>query len=353
MSHYAEYINASEAAARLGVSLKALRLYEGQGLIAPVRTAAGWRTYGPDQMSRAREIVALRKLGLSLFQVKSVLAGDTANLENALAAQQANLDDQIRQLTGKVHEVRRLRSDLASGTAPDASEWSHLLAESETNLVSFDLPWPWGGEQFELRHISPLTYITGPLGCGKTRLAKTIAATLPDAAFIGLERLDAENNAALSLLEADEALNGRVHHTLQWLVEDGAAETLALIALLVAMETATASVLVVDMVEQGLDQATQYALSAYLKHKRADRRPLFLMTRSSSILDLDAVGIDETIIFCPANHSPPFVVLPRVGSPGYEAVATCLASPQVRARTQGVVAWRPQAAAAPVATSRS
>ena len=353
MSHCAEYINASEAAARLGVSLKALRLYEGQGLIAPVRTAAGWRTYGPDQMSRAREIVALRKLGLSLSQVKSVLAGDTANLENALAAHQANLDDQICQLTGKANEVRRLRSDLASGTAPDASEWSQLLAESKTNLVSFDLPWPWGGERFELRHIRPLTYITGPLGCGKTRLAKTIAAVLPSAVFIGLVRLDAENKTALSFLEADEALKDRVRQTLHWLVEDGAAETPALISLLVAMETATASVLVVDMVEQGLDQATQEALSAYLKHKRTDRRPLFLMTRSSSILDLDAVGIDETIIICPANHSPPFVVLPRVGSPGYESVATCLASPQVRARTQGVVAWRHQAAAAPLATTRS
>ena len=30
--------------------------------------------------------------------------------------------------------------------------------------------------------------------------------------------------------------------------------------------------------------------------------------------------------------------------PGYEAVATCLASPDVRARTEGVIAWRPQVA---------
>jgi hypothetical protein len=28
----------------------------------------------------------------------------------------------------------------------------------------------------------------------------------------------------------------------------------------------------------------------------------------------------------------------------YEAVATCLASPEVRARTEGVIAWRPQVA---------
>jgi hypothetical protein len=68
------------------------------------------------------------------------------------------------------------------------------------------------------------------------------------------------------------------------------------------------------------------------------------MTRSSAMLDLAAVGADEAIILCPANHSPPSFVAPYPGSPGYEAVATCLATPDVRARTQGVIAWRSPAA---------
>ena len=67
------------------------------------------------------------------------------------------------------------------------------------------------------------------------------------------------------------------------------------------------------------------------------------MTRSNSILDLDAIGPDEAILFCPANHAPPFRVMPHAGTPGYEALASCLASPEVRARTEGVVAMRPQA----------
>lgn len=69
-----------------------------------------------------------------------------------------------------------------------------------------------------------------------------------------------------------------------------------------------------------------------------------MLTRSSAILDLTAVGADEAIILCPANHSPPTYVAPYPGTPGYEAVATCLASPEVRARTEGVIAWRPQVA---------
>ena len=71
MSSSAQFLNASEAAKRLGVSAKALRLYEQRGLIAPARTAAGWRAYGPDEMARVAEIAALRELGLSLSQVRA------------------------------------------------------------------------------------------------------------------------------------------------------------------------------------------------------------------------------------------------------------------------------------------
>ena len=75
-------------------------------------------------------------------------------------------------------------------------------------------------------------------------------------------------------------------------------------------------------------------------------RPLFLLTRSTAILDLAAMGPEETIILCPANHSPPIRVAPYPGAPGYEAVATCLASPEVRARTAGLIAWRPKSLSA-------
>ncbi|GAU81102.1 hypothetical protein BIWAKO_00993 [Bosea sp. BIWAKO-01] len=57
-----------------------------------------------------------------------------------------------------------------------------------------------------------------------------------------------------------------------------------------------------------------------------------MLTRSRAILDLAAAGSDEAIILCPANRSPPVRLAPYPGAPGYEAVATCLASPEVRAR---------------------
>lgn len=341
MSFSDQFLNPSEAAARLGVSAKALRLYEQRGLVNPTRTAAGWRVYGPDDMGRAAEIVALRALGLSLSQVARVLEGNAQELEPALAAHQAILEGRIRQVAGTIDKVRTLRTDLAQGRTPSAGELTGLLERSDDFGVTFELPWPWGGEQFELRDIGPINYIIGPLGSGKTRFAKRLAETLPDTVFLGLERLDS-GETARGWLATDPAMQARINQILAWLAEDGATISDALIVLLVGLEAA--GPVVVDMVEQGLDHATQEAVIAYLRRRGADARPLFLMTRSSAILDLLMVGNDEAIILCPANHSVPMRVAPYPGAPGYEAVATCLASPEVRARTAGMIAVRPEIA---------
>jgi DNA-binding transcriptional MerR regulator len=181
-------LSASEAAKRLGVSIKALRLYERQRLVTLQRTAAGYRAYGPNDMARAAEVVTLRALGLSLAEVARVLAGDHRNLATALAAHEAILEQEIRHLVCKIDKARGLRADIARDQMPSQGELTRLLY-SELS-VAFELPWPWGGEPFELRDIRTLNYITGPLGSGKTRLALRLSEAFPNAAFLGLDRLN-------------------------------------------------------------------------------------------------------------------------------------------------------------------
>lgn len=347
MNTPAEFLSPSDAAKALGVSAKALRVYEQHGLIIPIRTEAGWRAYGPDVMSRAAEIVALRSLGFSLGQIARVLAEDledSRGLEQALATHQVSLENQLRQMAGTVERVRSLRDDLAGGYAPSAGELARRLTSDSEPVVAFDLPWPWGGERFELRDVRPLTYIIGPLFSGKTKLAERLAETLPKAAFVGLERSADGAAAARAQLDGDPALKSRVERALAWLAEDGATSSDALLALLAALEAEGPNSLVIDMIEQELDAATQRALIAHLRRRGADGRPLFMTTRSCEILDLGCVGAHEAILVCTANHSPPTWVAPYPGAQGYEAVATCLASPEVRARTAGVITWRPAAA---------
>ncbi|QRE75249.1 MerR family transcriptional regulator [Methylobacterium aquaticum] len=328
----------AQASATLGVSAKALRLYEQHGLLAPDRTRTGWRCYDAAAMARAAEIVGLRRLGLSLAQVARVLDGEPRDLDAGLAAHEARLSEAGQRVAATLARLRSLRADLARGCVPTLAAVTRTLAESAPLPIGFPLPWPWDGEWFALPDLPRLAFLTGPLGSGKTRFARHLAAALPNAAFLGLDRLH-DSTVARRLAE-DGSLAGRVEHRLAWLVEDGADRSEALTALVVALEADAPASLVIDMVEEGLSAATQVALMAHLRARGTDKRALVLMTRSSAILDLDALAPQEIVILCPANHGPPLLAVPHPGGRGYEAVATCIASPEVRARTAGIVAMR-------------
>lgn len=311
------YLNPSEAARRLGVSAKALRLYEQAKLLKPLRTEASWRAYGPAEIAKAEEIVALRGLGLSLVQVSRVLGGDAATLEPALTAHQAGLEAQATAIGETIARVRALRAELAAGGAPD------LSALARPPAVTLDLPWPWGGERFELPSLGALTWLVGPLGSGKTRLAWALAEAIPGARFVGLDRAPPASSTPTTQTALD------------WLAGEGATRSDALIALMADLAGAEAP-LVVDLVEQSLDEPTQTALASWLRARPPASPPLILMTRSTAMLDLEEAGAEEAAIYCPANHSPPMIVRPVPGTAGYEALASCLATPEARARTEGM-----------------
>lgn len=340
MNNTARLLTASEAASRLGISAKALRLYEARGLIAPVRTYAGWRAYDARQMKRAADIVTLRALGLSLSDVAGVLDGDTCLIGRVLAAHEASLQTRLRDLSESIDKVRSLRAEIARGAQVPAQDVAGVMQPPRGPSISFDLPWPWDGEPFEIDDIKALNFIVGPLGSGKIRLAMKIAETMDGGLFLGVDRLLDNGAAAKAQRDADPELRARVGQAEAAIVEGGGSTSIALVTLLADLEASTAP-LVIDVPEQGLDAATQEALMSHLRRRAPDARPIFLLTRSSAILDLDGARADEPIIFCPANHSPPMLVRPQPNAPGYEGVATCLAPPEVRARTESVIAWRP------------
>jgi DNA-binding transcriptional MerR regulator len=210
----------AQASVVLGVSAKTLRLYEQHGLLVPGRTRTGWRAYDANAMARAAKIVALRGLGLSLVEVARVLDGDPQDLDAELSAHEARLSAQAQQIAVVLERVRLARADLAQGRLPAPARLTQALAQGAPLKVGFALPWPWDGEWFALHDVPRLVFITGPLGSGKTRFAQRLAAELPDAAFLGLDRL---SDTTLAQRLADDALLAdRVERRLAWLIEDGA-----------------------------------------------------------------------------------------------------------------------------------
>src|SRR5690606_42061501 len=65
-------LSIGELAAHSGLSPEALRLYDESGLLVPRRVdpSTGYRSYGTDQVGRARLIAALRGLGMGLARIR-------------------------------------------------------------------------------------------------------------------------------------------------------------------------------------------------------------------------------------------------------------------------------------------
>ncbi|HSO63997.1 MAG TPA: MerR family transcriptional regulator [Ornithinibacter sp.] len=69
-----------ELAAKVGVSTHVLRAWESRyGLLRPVRSAGGYRLYGPEDERRVREVITLRDQGVSAVEAsRRVLAAERA-----------------------------------------------------------------------------------------------------------------------------------------------------------------------------------------------------------------------------------------------------------------------------------
>ena len=68
-------MNIGEAAAATGITAKMIRHYEQIGLIRPAgRTGAGYRTYGPKDLSTLSFIRRARDLGFPIAQIRDLLA---------------------------------------------------------------------------------------------------------------------------------------------------------------------------------------------------------------------------------------------------------------------------------------
>jgi DNA-binding transcriptional MerR regulator len=102
-------------AARLGISVKALRVYERAGLVTPDRGAANYRRYGPAHAARLHQVLALKRLGLPLAKIAALLAGKLASLDAVLALQQEALTARAAELETALAAVAAARARLARG----------------------------------------------------------------------------------------------------------------------------------------------------------------------------------------------------------------------------------------------
>lgn len=114
-----------ELARRAGLTVRTLHHYDAIGLLRPsTRSEGGYRLYGKEDIARLPAIQALRHLGLSLEDIRRLLAeGGNATLPAILEQQMRALDRQLEQVRQLRERLSLLQSQLSDGHEPESGEW--------------------------------------------------------------------------------------------------------------------------------------------------------------------------------------------------------------------------------------
>lgn len=117
-----EYRTVGQAAEQAGVTRKAIRVYEAQGLLPPPeRTTAGYRLFSQGDVAVLRFIRQAKTLGLTLSEIGDVLdlqRRGTQPCDHVIGL----LDTHLAEIERTMADLRRLRTSLraARGTAEQA-----------------------------------------------------------------------------------------------------------------------------------------------------------------------------------------------------------------------------------------
>ncbi len=112
-----------ELARRAGVSPRTVRFYEGLGLLpSPARSEGGYRLYSEDDLRRLRFVRRARELGLSLRDIRDLLARGCRchDVRLLLERRLQRVEEEIRALKRLRHRLHRLLAEWEGLEAQDS-----------------------------------------------------------------------------------------------------------------------------------------------------------------------------------------------------------------------------------------
>ncbi|MBB5277685.1 DNA-binding transcriptional MerR regulator [Rhizobium rosettiformans] len=136
------WLTAAQCAKRARLTVRALRIYEAAGLLAPRRTEKNWRLYGAHDLARLTEILTLKRLGLTLEQISRLLAGQATDLERVLSVQSSALREQMARVRQSLSLIDHMQTKIAIGEILSTDDLLALAKDqSMTETTSETIAW--------------------------------------------------------------------------------------------------------------------------------------------------------------------------------------------------------------------
>lgn len=119
-----------EVERKLDIPRATVRFYEKEGLLVPSREENGYRDYSPEDVDRIKEIIILRKIGLSLNDIEDLFDG-AKTLPTVLEENISNLETKMEELKGALNLSMRLKEDSAGMESFDINNYWNIVGEEE------------------------------------------------------------------------------------------------------------------------------------------------------------------------------------------------------------------------------
>jgi len=120
----------------LGISRANIRFYEQEGLLNPERKENQYRDYNGDDIERLKKIIVLRKLGISISDIKAIL-DKKIQLMDLMENHIQELKLKIEELNGAVVICEEIEKKSESIDEMDSTYYLGLIQGKEQNGLSF------------------------------------------------------------------------------------------------------------------------------------------------------------------------------------------------------------------------
>ncbi|CRK83322.1 transcriptional regulator, merr family [Neobacillus massiliamazoniensis] len=127
-----------EFAKLTGLTIRTLRYYDQIGLYSPSDySKGGYRLFNESDLLRLQQILALKELGLSLEEVKSVLDKEDYNPEEVISLQISRLKENISKQQKLLKELQNISSLLQKNKTVTVEDFTKLLGMMKKSHQSY------------------------------------------------------------------------------------------------------------------------------------------------------------------------------------------------------------------------